>query len=70
MNHHANRKRVNLWIAAGMLSGSQGSAGVRAIEVWLRGHETRLTEKVIEELGGEVRRLKVELGGKAVKVVP
>ncbi len=53
--------RLNLWISAGMLSGSQGSAAVRSIEVWLRGHESRLTEKVVEELAGEVHRLKSEL---------
>ena len=60
----------NIWIASGLLSGSQGSASVRAVEVWLRGHETRLTEKVVEELSGEVKRLKAELGGKVMKVLP
>lgn len=62
--------RLNLWISAGMLSGSQGSAAVRSIEVWLRGHETRLTEKVVEELSAEVQHIKNELGGKAVRRVP
>ena len=61
--------RLNLWISAGLLSGSQGSASVRAVEVWLRGHETRLTEKVVEELSGEVQRIKAELGG-SVRVTP
>ncbi len=54
--------RLNTWIAAGLLSGSQGGAAIRAVEVWLRGHESRLTEKVVEELAGQVRRLKTELG--------
>ncbi len=62
--------RLNVWIASGLLSGSQGSASVRAVEVWLRGHESRLTERVVEELSGEVKRLKVELGSKAVRMVP
>ena len=62
--------RLNIWIASGLLSGSQGSASVRAVEVWLRGHETRLTERVVEELSGEVQRLKTELGGKTVRMVP
>ncbi len=62
--------RLGLWITAGLLTGSAGSAAVRSIEVWLRGHETRLTEKVVEELTVEVRRLQTELGGKAVRAVP
>ena len=61
--------RLNLWISAGMLSGSQGNAAVRSIEVWLRGHESRLTERVVEELQGHVKRLKAELGGGTVRAV-
>ena len=61
--------RLNLWISAGMLSGSQGSAAVRSIEVWLRGHESRLTERVVEELHDEVERLKAQIGAKAVSVM-
>ena len=56
--------RLNLWISAGMLSGSQGSAAVRSIEVWLRGHESRMTEQVVEELSGELKRVKAELRGR------
>jgi len=61
--------RLGLWISAGMLSGSQGGAAVRSIEVWLRGHESRLTERVVEELQADVERLKAALGGKPVHVV-
>lgn len=61
--------RLNLWISAGLLTGSQGGAAVRSIEVWLRGHESRLTEKVVEELAVEVKRLKSELSGKPVGTV-
>ena len=61
--------RLGLWIAAGMLTGSAGSAAVRSIEVWLRGHESRLTERVVEELQADLERLKAELGGKPVRVV-
>ncbi len=61
--------RLNLWISAGLLTGSQGGAAVRSIEVWLRGHESRLTEKVVEELAVEVKRLKSELRGKPVGTV-
>ncbi len=55
--------RLGLWISAGMLSGSQGGAAVRSIEVWLRGHETRLTERVVDDLQADVKRLKAELHG-------
>ncbi|MCH7876331.1 MAG: hypothetical protein IH965_13675 [Gemmatimonadetes bacterium] len=53
--------RLGLWIAAGMLSGSSGGAAVRSVEVWLRGHESTLTRKVVDELTGEVERLKADL---------
>ena len=53
--------RLGLWIAAGMLTGSAGSAAVRSIEVWLRGSEAKLTQRVVEQLAGEVKRLKAEL---------
>ena len=53
--------RLGLWIAAGMLTGSQGGAAVRSIEVWLRGHESKLTREVIEKLKTEVDRLKADL---------
>ena len=62
--------RLGLWISAGMLSGSQGGAAVRSIEVWLRGHETRLTERVVDDLQADVERLKTELTGRSVGVVP
>ena len=60
--------RLNTWIAAGLLSGSQGGAAVRAVEVWLRGHESRLTERVVEELHDEVERLKGAIGEKSVRL--
>lgn len=56
--------RLGLWITAGMLTGSAGSAAVRSVEVWLRGHESRLTEQVVEELSGELQRVKAELRGR------
>ena len=59
--------RLNVWIASGFLTGSAGSAASRCLEIWLRGHETRLTERVVEELQADVERLKAELGGKPVR---
>ena len=61
--------KLNVWIASGLLSGSQGSASVRAVEVWLKGREARLTERIVEELHDEVERLKAHIATKAVRVV-
>ena len=52
---------LNKWIAAGLLSGSQGGAAVRSIEVWLKGHESRLTEEVVSDLKDEIVRIKRDL---------
>ena len=52
---------LNLWITAGLLSGSAGSAACRSIEIWLRGHESKLTQHVVEDLAREVKRLKKAL---------
>ena len=64
--------------STGSASGSareccQAAKGVRrsgSIEVWLRGHETRLTERVVDDLQADVERLKTELSGRSVGVVP
>ena len=53
--------RVGLWAAAGMLTGSVASAVVRSVEVWIRGHESKLTREVVEDLKIEVARLKAAL---------
>ncbi len=56
--------RIGIWITAGLLSGAAGGASVRALEVWLRGHESKLTERVVEDLKGDLARLKRELKGR------
>ena len=61
--------RLNVWIASGLLTGSDGSAASRCLEIWLRGHETRLTERVVDDLQADVERLKTELTGRSVGVV-
>lgn len=57
--------RLNVWIAAGMITGSQGGAAVRAVDVWLRGHESKLTQHVVDQLTADVKRLKAGLKGRA-----
>ena len=62
-------ERIGVWAAAGLLGGSVAGASVRSVEVWLRASESKLTQHVVEELAGELKRLKAELGG-AVRVTP
>ena len=56
---HAKHRleRLGVWLAAGLLSGSQGGAAVRATEVWLRANaeqfdreRLRVSEKRVKEL--------------------
>jgi hypothetical protein len=54
-------ERLGVWSAAGFLSGSVAGAAVRSVEVWLKAHESRLTERVVDELTSDVKRLKGEL---------
>ena len=60
--------RLGLWITAGMLTGSAGSAAVRSVEVWLRGHESKMTQEVVEALKADVARLKADLAGRGKRL--
>ncbi len=53
--------RIGLWAAAGMLTGSVAGAVVRSVEVWIRGHESQLTNEVVDDLKSEMKRLKANL---------
>ncbi len=53
--------RLNVWIASGFLTGSAGSAASRCLEIWLRGHESKLTQQVVEELKGRLEELEAQL---------
>ena len=59
-------ERLGVWAAAGLLTGSVAGAAVRSVEVWLKAHESRLTENVVDELTGQLKRLKDELRGRGV----
>ena len=52
------------WALAGMIHGAIASAAVRSVEVWLRGHESKLTQHVIDQLTADVKRLKAGLKGR------
>jgi hypothetical protein len=54
-------ERLGVWSAAGLLAGSVASAAVRSVEVWLRAHESKLTQAVVEDLKRDVDRIRDEL---------
>ena len=61
--------RINTWIVAGLLSGSAGSAACRALEIWLRGQETKLTQQVVVELKDRLEELEGQLKHQRMGVV-
>jgi hypothetical protein len=60
--------RLGVWAAAKMLPGSVAGAAVRSVEVWLRANESKLTREVVNDIKGEVIRLKAELKGRRLGV--
>lgn len=52
---------LNRLLTEGYLSGGQGGAAVRAIEVWLKGEAARLDRQRLVELEAQVRTLRAEL---------
>jgi hypothetical protein len=50
-------RQIGLWAAAGMLNGATAGACVRAIEVWLKTHESKLTRQVVDELRARLAEL-------------
>lgn len=54
-------RRIALWAAAGMLHGAVASACNRSVEVWLRGHEAKLTREITEHLRARVEELEGQL---------
>ena len=57
------------WTAANMISGTAGHVCVRSVEIWLRAHESKLTQAVVNDLRKEVDTLKGELKGKQLRAV-
>ena len=62
-------RQIGLWTAADKLSGARGGVCVRCVEVWIRAHETKMTQQVVDELRDEVDRLKADLGGRKLRHV-
>ena len=57
-------KIITRGVTAGDLSPQAAQAGIRGCSEWLKANENQLTEKVVSELAGEMKRLKAEIGGK------
>lgn len=56
--------RLAVWAAANLMpSGSIAGSCVRAVEVWLRAHESKLTEEVVDHLKRDVEELRTKLKG-------
>ena len=56
--------QLAVWAAANLMpSGSIAGSCVRAVEVWLRAHESKLTEEVVDHLKRDVEELKTKLKG-------
>ena len=53
--------RICLWALGGLLPGVVANATVRAVEVWLRGHESKLTQQVVDELKSRLEQLEGQL---------
>ena len=53
--------RLATWLAAGLISGSQGGAAVRATEVWLKAHSEQLDRERLYEAEKRVKALEREL---------
>ena len=56
--------RICLWALGGLLPCVVANASVRSVEVWLKASESKLTEKVVEELQADLERVKRELKGR------
>ena len=54
-------ERLGVWASAGLLAGSVGGVAVRSVEVWLKAHESQLTETVVNELRTRLDELEGQL---------
>lgn len=57
--------RVGIWTLAKLVTGTSSNSVVRSVEVWLKAHESELTNKVVDELKGDLARLRRELKGRS-----
>jgi hypothetical protein len=54
-------RQAYLWSAAGMLKGAVAGACVRAAEVWIRAHDSKVTRDSVLQLQRRIQQLEQEL---------
>lgn len=54
-------RTLGIWGAAGLLTGAVLGGCVRAVDVWVRAHEAKLTRKVVDEIQARVNALEAQL---------
>ncbi len=62
-------QKVGVWAAAGMLAGAVASALVRAVDVWLKAHESKLSRELIEKLRVRLDELESQVKRQRVGVM-
>ena len=53
--------RIGVWALSGLLPGSVAGASVRSVEVWVKTHESKLTQEVVQELRQRLEQLEGDL---------
>ena len=61
-------ERISRAVATGQLTDRSASAAIRGVSEWIKAHEGQLTAHVVDDLQGEVDRLKNELAGSGRKL--
>ena len=53
--------KIGLWALAGLLAGSVAGSAVRSVEVWVKTHESRLTQEVVTDLRQRLDELEAQI---------
>ncbi len=54
-------RQIALWAAGGLLHGAVASACNRSVEVWIKGHEAKLTREVVDHLRSRLEELEAQV---------
>jgi len=63
-------RQIALWCAGGLLHGAVASACNRSVEVWVRAHESKLTQEVVTRLRARLEELEGQLARQRLGKVP
>ena len=61
--------RIGVWALAGLLAGSVAGSAVRSVEVWVKTHESRLTQEVVIDLRQRLDELEAQIKQRTLGVV-